>query len=164
MRCAAALASFSKKLLKETIRLANQLRRACYGPAWHGTPLHEILDGIPFRRAAKRPRAGQHSIWELVLHTRTWIDVVHKRMDKPARATPAQDWLAIRDLNAAGWQRDQEALWASVNALASAIEKRPDRWLETVVPGRNPQTQYISLHGLVQHLVYHAGQIAILKQ
>ena len=150
--------------MKETIRLAHQLRRACYGPAWHGTPLHEILDGIPFRRAAKRPRAGQHSIWELVLHTRTWIDVVHKRMDKPARATPAQDWPAVRDLTAAGWQRDQESLWTSVDALASAIEKRPDRWLETVVPGRTPQTQYISLHGVVQHLLYHAGQIAILKQ
>jgi len=150
--------------LKETIRLAQQLRRACYGPAWHGTPLHEILDGIAYREAAKRPRAGRHSIWELVLHTHAWIEAVHRRMEKPARLTLAKDWPAVRGITAQAWAEDQEALWRAVNALASAIEKRPDRWLESMVPGRPGQTQYVSLHGVIQHLLYHAGQIAILRK
>lgn len=148
--------------MKETKRIANQLRRACYGPAWHGTPLHEILAGIDHRQAAKKPRAGRHSIWELTLHIRTWIVAVHKRMDRASTATARTNFPAVAEVTAAAWQSDQESLWSAVNALADAIEKRPDRWLETIVPGRPSQTQYISLHGVIQHLLYHAGQIAIL--
>jgi len=149
--------------VKETKRLAHQLRRACYGPAWHGTPLHEILAAVDHRQAARKPRAGQHSIWELTLHIRTWILVVHKRMDKAATATSRTNWPPIKAATAQGWHDDQESLWTAVNALADAIEKRPDRWLETIVPGRPAQTQYVSLHGVIQHLLYHAGQIAILR-
>lgn len=150
--------------MKETKRLAHQLRRACYGPAWHGTPLHEILAPVDHRQAARQPRAGRHTIWELTLHIRSWIEVVHKRMDRAATVSVRANFPAPKDYTAQGWQRDQESLWTAVNTLADAIEKRPDRWLETIVPGRPSQTQYVSLHGGIQHLLYHAGQIAILRQ
>jgi uncharacterized damage-inducible protein DinB len=150
--------------LKETKRIAQQLRRACYGPAWHGTPLHEIVAPVDHREAAKRPRVGQHSIWELVLHTRTWIEIVHKRMERAATASARKNFPQPAQTTAAAWHADQESLWRAVNALAEAIEKRPDRWLETIVPGRPSQTQYVSLHGVVQHLLYHAGQIALLRK
>jgi hypothetical protein len=150
--------------VKETTRLAGQLRRAAYGPAWHGTPLHEILHGIDHRQAARQPRAGHHSIWELTLHIRTWVETGHRRMDHAHSPSARANWPAIATITAEAWHRDQESLWTAINTLAEAIERRPARWLETAVPGRPSQTQYISLHGVVQHLLYHAGQIALLRQ
>jgi len=49
--------------MSETTRLADQLRRAFKGEAWHGPSVLEILDGIDAKRAATHPIDGVHSIW-----------------------------------------------------------------------------------------------------
>ena len=51
----------------EAARIADQLRRAFDGEAWHGDSLFEILKGVSAKQAAARPVANAHSIWELVL-------------------------------------------------------------------------------------------------
>ena len=53
----------------ETARIADQLRRAFYGGAWHGEALFEILRGVTAKQAAARPIKSAHSIWELVCCT-----------------------------------------------------------------------------------------------
>ena len=54
--------------MKESERIAEQLRRAWEGEAWHGPPLKEILAGVTAQQAAARPVGGAHAIWEIVLH------------------------------------------------------------------------------------------------
>jgi len=41
--------------MSETALIADQLRRAFYGEAWHGDSLFEILKGVGAERAAERP-------------------------------------------------------------------------------------------------------------
>ncbi|MGB0111192.1 MAG: hypothetical protein WBP52_22060, partial [Terriglobales bacterium] len=52
----------------EAARIADQLRRAFDGEAWHGDSLFEILERVGAARAAARPIGSAHTIWELVLH------------------------------------------------------------------------------------------------
>ncbi len=47
--------------------------------------------------------------------------------------------------------------------LAGAIEGFADARLEEVVPGREYDFYYL-FHGIVQHSLYHGGQIAMLKR
>ncbi len=47
--------------------------------------------------------------------------------------------------------------------LAAAVEKFGDERLGETVPGRN-YAFYNLFHGIVQHSIYHGGQIAILKK
>ena len=54
--------------MKESERIADPLRRAWEGEAWHGPPLKEILAGVTAAQAAARPAAAAHSIWEIVHH------------------------------------------------------------------------------------------------
>src|SRR5215831_15844308 len=56
----------------EAAGIADQLRRAFDGSAWHGPALLEILAGVDAATAASRPIANVHSIWELVLHIAVW--------------------------------------------------------------------------------------------
>ncbi|HTS08685.1 MAG TPA: DinB family protein, partial [Candidatus Eisenbacteria bacterium] len=56
----------------EATRIADQLRRAFDGSAWHGPALLEILADVDAAAAAARPIANVHSIWELVLHIAAW--------------------------------------------------------------------------------------------
>ena len=66
--------------MSETARIADQLRRAFYGGAWHGDSLFEILTGVTAAQAAARPIRNAHSIWELVLHISAWDAAVRRRM------------------------------------------------------------------------------------
>src|SRR3984885_4824498 len=53
-------------------RLADQLRRAFDGSAWHGPALIELLQDVDAAAAAAKPLPEVHSIWELVLHIAAW--------------------------------------------------------------------------------------------
>ena len=45
---------FEGEVMSETALIADQLRRAFYGEAWHGDSLFEILKGVGAERAAER--------------------------------------------------------------------------------------------------------------
>jgi hypothetical protein len=52
----------------------------------------------------------------------------------------------------------------SQEELITELEKREDdEFLEEIVPGRE-YDYYTMLHGILQHDLYHAGQISILKK
>ncbi len=66
--------------MSEASRIADQLRRAFDGDAWHGDSVLEILNGVTAAQAAARPITHAHSIWELVLHIAAWDGVVLRRL------------------------------------------------------------------------------------
>src|SRR6266436_5564254 len=56
----------------EAARIAELLRRAFGGSAWHGPALLELLEYVDSATAAAKPLSDVHSIWELVLHIAVW--------------------------------------------------------------------------------------------
>jgi len=56
----------------ESVLIAEQLRRAFEGDAWHGPALLELLQDVDAVTAAAKPLPDVHSIWELVLHVAVW--------------------------------------------------------------------------------------------
>src|SRR5215831_13762607 len=56
----------------EAVRIADQLRRAFYGSAWHGPAVMELVKDIEAKTAAAKPLDDVHSIWELLLHVEAW--------------------------------------------------------------------------------------------
>ena len=150
--------------MSEMERIVDQLRRALEGPAWHGPALIELLDGVTAAQAARRPIPGAHSIWEIVLHIGVWEDAVRRRaLGEQVDVTPAQDWPAVTDTSEAAWLRAVEGLKASNAALRGVVAACGEGRLgEPLVPGGN--SGYVQFHGAVQHDLYHAGQIAVLKK
>src|SRR5260370_40634054 len=61
-----------RHFMSEATRIADQLRRAFDGEAWHGDSVFEILDGVTAAQAAGHPIKNAHGIWELVLHIAAW--------------------------------------------------------------------------------------------
>src|SRR6266446_1439447 len=66
--------------MSETARLADQIRRAFEGDAWHGDSIKELLTGVTAETAAAKPIKDAHSIWELALHIAAWDDAVLRRI------------------------------------------------------------------------------------
>ena len=66
--------------MKEVERIADQLKRAHEGGAWHGPSVNELLEGVTAEQAAARPFEGTHSVWELVSHIEAWERAILLRL------------------------------------------------------------------------------------
>jgi hypothetical protein len=147
----------------EAARIADQLRRAFGGEAWHGPSLRELLNRVTVQQAANRPLPAAHTIWELVLHIDQWVDAAYaatQGVALPNELNTEKDWPSVGTVSAAAWTGATSQLFRNAERLSQAIEGCHDK-LEDTVPGRHYDFYYL-LHGVVQHSLYHAGQIAIL--
>jgi uncharacterized damage-inducible protein DinB len=157
--------------MSEISRIIDQLQREHDGDPWHGSPLLSILDGVSAEQAVSRPLARSHSIWELVLHVTGWKNEVARRVKgAPAGEPPEGDWPPVGDPTPVRWQTALQRLTEAHRGLVAAIEALPESKLHE--PTNDPRDRplgsgvayYVLLHGAVQHDVYHAGQIAILRK
>jgi hypothetical protein len=151
--------------MTEIPRILDQLDRSMEGDAWHGPSLRELLKGVTAKQANSKPSPGIHSIWEIVLHLTAEQDVARRRLagETIVDLPPELDWPRIPDNSETAWQQTIDRLVESKQKLGQSISKLSDHRLEETVPGKG-YSAYVLLHGVIQHNLYHAGQIAILKK
>lgn len=151
--------------LSEAALIADQLRRAFDGHAWHGPALLELLKDIDATAAAAKPLPDVHSIWELVLHIRAWDNAGLRRLSgetaklKGNANFPLVPMAATED----AWKKAVAATTHTHQTLVETIEGLSEKRLRDRVPGK-AYDFYHMFHGIAQHELYHAGQIAILKK
>ncbi|WP_338782390.1 DinB family protein [Metabacillus sp. FJAT-52054] len=144
--------------------MADQQEKAFKGSAWHGPSLLEALEDVDFAKAYKHPLPGAHSIWEIVLHVASTNETVTKRLHgAPATMTPEEDWPSIETADAGSWQAALDRLSQSHEKLIEALKTvSEDRLDDPIIEEFSPV--YITVHGNIQHVIYHAGQIMLLKK
>ncbi len=147
--------------MRPTERLLDQLNRAFGGEAWHGPALRNLLDGVTDEQAKQHPIASGHSILELVVHIGTWIDVVARRLrGNVVESASVADW---SDVTKTSWRGALQELERAKSRLCDAVARLSTEDLEKPVPGAR-RAIYSEIVGVLQHNVYHAGQIALLKK
>ena len=150
----------------EIERILDQLKRAYEGNAWHGPSVREALAGVTASQAHARPLANAHSIWELVHHIAVWEGAARRRLEgdrAPIDISSTEDWPPADDPSEAAWEQAKAALDRGHEALREANTRVDESRLnEPVLEGMS--TVYVTLHGVIHHDLYHAGQIAMLKK
>ena len=157
--------------MSEILRIIDELNREHQGDPWHGSPLRTILTGITHEQAAARPLPGGHSIWELVLHIAAWKGEVRRRLGGAPAGEPREgDWPNVGEPTGERWRTALDRLETVHRELVDAVQDLPEQML--FAPTNDPRDRasgagvpyYVLLHGIVQHDVYHSGQIALLKK
>ena len=143
----------------------DQLKRAFEGEAWHGPSVCEVLAGVNAEKAASHPLKGAHSIRELTLHICAWERIARRRIEEwvPIEVTPEEDWPPVDDTSEHAWKNVLNRLKLNHATLEELVARLDDDRLKEMVPG-TPYNVYFLLHGVIQHDLYHAGQIAMLKK
>lgn len=151
--------------MSEAVRIADQLKRAHEGGAWHGPAVLEALSGVDADQAAAHPIPDAHSIWEIALHVTTWLDVVRRRVEGEdvGEISDAQDFPPVTSRSPEAWDGARSGLAAAHRRLLEVAGALGDSDLERRPPGAESSI-YVTLHGALQHSLYHAGQIALLKK
>jgi len=151
--------------VNEVKRISSQLRRSFDGEAWHGPSVREVLANVTAGQAAARPIPNAHTIWELALHIAAWENVARRRIEGEIipNVSNEEDWPAVTDTGEEAWQKAIEYLGQNHEALRDVVRKLDEAQLSEMAAGAN-YSVYFLLHGVVQHNIYHAGQIALLKK
>ncbi len=156
--------------MTERSRLVEELDRVFRGDPWYGPSVRAVLQDVTAREARARPLPAAHSIWELVLHMTGWKAEVRSRLGGASAGTPPQgDWPVVPDGDDQ-WKDALAALEATHDGLLAALRSGSDEALEApVLDQRDPAlgtglTQWQTLRGVLQHDVYHLGQISLLKR
>jgi uncharacterized damage-inducible protein DinB len=153
--------------MTEIERILDQYDRAMNGKAWHGDPVWKILEGISAEQAARCVEAQTHAIWELVSHMMFWETEVCRRLNGlPARPVDELNFPAPPEATAKNWNRTLAEFRQSNADFRNAVSRIDASRLDQPLPGREhtTYTTYVEVHGVIQHNLYHAGQIAILRK
>jgi len=127
--------------------------------------LRELLEGVTAELAAAKPIPGAHSVWELVHHIEAWERMALTTLQGKTfeSMTGDADWPPVHETGADAWQAALERLQATTSKLVGAVRQMDEAKLDEIVAGKE-FSYYFLLHGVVQHNLYHAGQIALLKK
>ena len=153
--------------MSEIRRIRDQLSAAFDGSPWHGPSLWDLLADVKALEAQSHPVRDVHSVLELVLHMTYWRRVVLEALAGTSIAahqpnTP-EDWRSPEGPDNDAWREALEALRRSQDELLAALDGLGESALEQRVPGRDYNVDVL-LYGILQHDVYHMGQIAILRK
>jgi uncharacterized damage-inducible protein DinB len=140
-------------------RIADSYRAATIKGAWYGPSLAVLLAEVSPELATKLPLPGAHSISALLQHLLLWNERIRNTSDRH----PMPRWQAEKE-----WAEppipwnELVARWSqSRDLLEEKIRNFPIEDLTKQVPGRNYPYETM-LHGIVQHAIYHSGQIAMV--
>jgi uncharacterized damage-inducible protein DinB len=148
----------------EAAGIADQLQRAFYGSAWHGPAVMELLADVNAATAAAKPIANVHSIWELLLHVAAWDAAAITRLSgSKCQPTGDANFPPVTRPTESAWRKAVSDAKRTHDKLVRTVSGSSQERLRDRVPGKRYNFYHL-LHGIAQHELYHAGQIAVLKK
>jgi uncharacterized damage-inducible protein DinB/heme-degrading monooxygenase HmoA len=148
----------------EAMGLLNEMKRAWLGDAWYGPALHEALAGVTAEKAAIRIDDATHTIWEIVEHIAAWENTCLRRLGGESLDSPEEgDFPSTTDISEKAWAQTLARAEEIHQRFLNAYAEQTPTTLEQTMAGKQYSVRYM-LYGALNHLVYHTGQIVLLKK
>jgi uncharacterized damage-inducible protein DinB len=152
-------------------KLQASLKNILAQDPWYGPATYNIIDKVSFEAAYEKPPGSIHSIAGILLHMLGWTQEVSARMGGQTANEPAGgDWPNPGTPDEHKWkQLVADFKLANVNLERIITDFPADNWSVPINDERNSElgtgVSYEALiRGLIQHHIYHSGQIALLNR
>jgi uncharacterized damage-inducible protein DinB len=152
-------------------KLANDLEKVLYGQPWYGAPVYEIIEQVSFEAAYEKPPGSVHNIAAILLHMLSWTEEVIDRLNGQTAQLPSSgDWPDPGAPDEQKWQNYVSDLkLVNVNLLNIITHFPEEDWCKPMKDEHNRELGTAInfeelVRGLIQHHIYHSGQIAILNR
>lgn len=149
---------------KEIQSIIRNLKNTLNGEPWYGRAVFPILEEADESKVYVRPGGTQHSLAELLYHMITWSEFSLKQLENASEVTlkeiEKKDWREF-DPEVHTWKIGLEEFKSINEKIITILETKEDLFLKERAPGREFNFRYM-LNGLIQHHIYHLGQIAFI--
>ena len=137
------------------------------GHPWYGDSLMASLQNIPLENWNRKPENTSNSIANLVCHMIDWRCFVIEKLKENAsfdiELNTSADWREnIRVHTEEEKNKIVSELKDSQEQLMALIKEKKATWLSNKTPGKEYTNEYM-LQGVLQHDMYHLGQINLIN-
>lgn len=147
-----------------TQQTAKHLRDVHFGGNWTTTNFKDVLSDVTWREAITQVD-DLNSIATLTYHTTYYVTALLDVLEgKPLKAKDELSFLCPKMTSELDWKSIQNLAWENAEKAASLIEQFTEEQLEVDFSEEKYGSFYRNIHGIIEHLHYHLGQIVILKQ
>ncbi len=149
---------------KEVQSIITNLERVLTGQPWYGEAVMPMLRKIHPAVVYINPK-NSHAAIEIVYHMITWAEFtlsrVQKKQNYDLQTAEQMDWRII-DPKIQTWAKALDEFEQLHKQLVTELQTKDDAFLSEMVDYREYNFRFL-LNGLIQHNIYHLGQIAFLK-
>lgn len=149
---------------KELQAIISNLQQVLNGRPWYGEAVLPMLQKIHPAMVYTNPKHS-HAAIEILYHMINWAQFTLNRLErKPEEElmdSEDSDWREI-DPKIHTWKKGMAELEQLHQQIVAILKKLDDKMLDQIVDYREYNYRFL-LNGLIQHNIYHLGQIAFLK-
>ena len=150
--------------MSESKRISNLYQSIYDGEPWLEVTLAHTLKDITAEQAYRKINPNLNTIWEIVNHLIQWRRNILSRMQGETITTPDHNYFVpVVDPTELAWQQSLQTLAKTQESWNAFLANFDDADF-TKIYANNNHTYYEHIHGIIQHDVYHLGQIVILKK
>ena len=144
--------------------LAKHLREIHFGGNWAGSNLKDNLADITWQQATAQVYSF-NTIATLVNHMNYYISAVSKVLE--GEALNAKDEYSFEHPpieSPEDWEKMMNRTWNDAEKFANLIEELPEDKLWETFSDEKYGIYYRNIHGIIEHMHYHLGQIVLIKK
>ena len=147
-----------------TTEIAKHLRDVHFGGNWTDSNLKDSLAGVTWQQATKQVHSF-NTIAALVYHVSYFVSEVLKVLQgEPLTAHDKYSFDHPPISSQEDWEKLLDKTWTDAENFAGLIEKLPEYKLWEEFSDEKYGNYYRNLHGIIEHIHYHLGQIVLLKR
>lgn len=150
---------------RKTDQLIRSLQQSFNGDPWYGESLMIKLKVIDPANVNYKAQPSSNSIARIVQHMINWRMYLIRKLQGDTvfhiEQNDENDWSDITINNPQDWEQLLNVLAESQEKLIELLSKKNDDFLQENVSRKSYDFEYL-IEGIIQHDVYHQGQIAIL--
>jgi uncharacterized damage-inducible protein DinB len=153
---------------KEINLIIKKYNKVYMGSPWYGNSLMSILDKVNLGKVFVKPSGKKtNSIAEITAHIIGWREFLLSRLSEKHQFHLTQketfNWKRIDKNERTAWKSLLKRMDVIQNEIIKILNNSDDEILTLRVRDRKFKMKYL-LNGVLQHDIYHIGQIAALNK
>jgi hypothetical protein len=147
-----------------TAQIAKQFREVHFGGNWTSVNLKDNLADVTWQQATTQVYSF-NTIAALVFHMNYFVSAVLKVLqEEPLDAHDKYSFDCPPIHSQEDWEKLLDKTWTDAENFASLVEQLPESKLGETFSDEKYGNYYTNLHGIIEHIHYHLGQIVLIKK
>ncbi len=147
-----------------TGQIAKQFRDVHFGVNWTASNLKQNLADVTWQQATAKVYSF-NTIATLVYHMNYYVSIVIKVLQgEPLAGSDKSSFDNPPIQSEEDWEKLLGKTWTDAENLATLIEQLPEPKLWEIFSEKKYGSYYRNIHGIIEHIHYHLGQIVLIKK
>ncbi len=145
-------------------QIAKHLREVHTGGNWTASNLRDNIAGLDWQQATTQVH-NLNTIAALVFHMNYYVSTVLKVLQGGALDASDKFSFQVPLISCQeDWEKLRDKTLTDAETFASLVEQLPESKLWEDFADNKYGSYYRNLHGIIEHIHYHLGQVAVIKK